>query len=161
MNDEVQVSKSERKRRATRLQQLGRALTKLNANQLATVAMSDSLLKAIRDYQRFPSNEARRRQLQFIGKLVRAEDTDQIEKALAQLDGTSAEAQYEFHQLELWRDRLIEEPNSLTEYLQDHPNTDRQALKHHIQRVHRAYDDQQRRTSARALFRFMRDAHQV
>ena len=141
------------------MQQLGFSLTELNAGQLATVPVSQALLAAIQDYQRFPSNEAKRRQLQFIGKLVRNEDTESIEIELARIDGTSALAQYEFHQLELWRDRLIEEPTSITDYLQEHPTTDRQSLRHHIQRVHRARDDQQRRTSARALFRFLREAH--
>ena len=159
MNDEAQISKTERKRLATRMQQLGRSLTELNAIQLATMPTSQKLQAAIQDYQRFPSNEAKRRQLQFIGKLIRDEDTESIELALARLDGTSALAQYEFHQLEHWRDRLILEPTSLTEYLQEHPTIDRQALRHHIQHAHRAQDDQQRRASARALFRFLRDAN--
>lgn len=159
MNDEAQTSKTERKRRATRMQQLGRSLTELNAIQLATMPASHKLQTAIQDYQRFPSNEAKRRQLQFIGKLIRDEDTESIELALARLEGTSALAQYEFHQLEHWRDRLIEEPIALTEYLHEHPTIDRQALRHHIQHVHRAKDDQQRRASARALFRFLRDAY--
>ena len=159
MNDEAQISKTERKRRATRMQQLGRSLTELNAVQLATMPTSQKLQTAIQDYQRFPSNEAKRRQLQFIGKLMRDEDTESIELALARLDGTSALAQYEFHQLEHWRDRLIEESTALTEYLHEHPTIDRQALRHHIQHVHRAKHDQQRRASARALFRFLRDAY--
>ncbi len=158
MNDEIQISKTERKRRATRLQQLGRTLTELSAVQLATIPASLKLKAAIQDYQRFPSNEAKRRQLQFIGKLVRDEDAESIELALARLAGTSALAQYEFHQLETWRDRLVEEPGSLTEYLHEHPTIDRQALRHQIQRVHRAKNEQQRRTSARALFRFLREA---
>ena len=94
------------------MQQLGRSLTELNAAQLATMPASQVLHNAIRDYQRFPSNEAKRRQLQFIGKLVRDEDTESIELALARINGTSALAQYEFHQIERWRDRLIEEPAS-------------------------------------------------
>lgn len=158
MNDEVQISKTERKRRATRMHQLGRSLTELNAVQLATIPASLKLQAAIKDYQRFSSNEAKRRQLQFIGKLVRDEDTEGMELALARLDGTSALAQYEFHQLEIWRDRLIEEPGSLTEYLREHPTIDRQALRHRIAHVQRAKNDQQRRTSARALFRFLREA---
>ena len=160
MDGEARLSKTERKRRATQMQQLGRSLTELNAAQLATMPASQVLHNAIRDYQRFPSNEAKRRQLQFIGKLVRDEDTESIELALARINGTSALAQYEFHQIERWRDRLIEEPASLTEYLHEHPTMDRQALRHHIQHVHRAKDDQQRRASARALFRFLREAHQ-
>ena len=161
MNDEARISKTERKRRATRLQQLGRSLTELNAVQLATVPASQALQAAIKEYQRFPSNEAKRRQLQFIGKLIRDEDTEGIELALARLDGTSAAAQYEFHQLELWRDRLLEEPTSLTEYLHEHPWIDRQALRHHIQRVHRAKGEQQRRANARALFRFLRETRAI
>jgi ribosome-associated protein len=151
-----EASKSERKRDATRLQNLGRALAQLNPTQLAEVALPDSLAKAIADYRRFSANEAKRRQLQFIGKLMRTIDVTALEVALARIEGRSAQARFQFRQTEVWRDRLISDPAALTEYLSEHPDTDRQALRHHIQRVHKSRDTDQQRSAGRALFRFLR-----
>ncbi|MFP6816489.1 MAG: ribosome biogenesis factor YjgA [Pseudomonadales bacterium] len=156
-----ELSKSERKRDATRLQNLGRALTELNTTQLAEVPLSDPLAKAVDDYHRISSNEARRRQLQFIGKLMRAIDTAALQSALELIQGRSPQARFEFRQLEAWRDRLIGEPAALTEYLSEHQDTDRQELRHHIQRAHKARDPDQQRAAGRALFRFLRSSRQV
>jgi ribosome-associated protein len=152
-----EASKSERKRDATRLQNLGRALTELNAAQLSEVGLPDQLANAIADYHRFSANEAKRRQLQFIGKLMRKVDIGPLEAALALIEGRSAQARFQFRQIETWRDRLVAESSALTAYLSDHPHTDRQQLRHHIQRVHKARDADQQRTAARALFRFLRE----
>lgn len=153
-----ETSKSERKRDATRLQNLGRDLASLNAIQLAEVPASDELAKAITDYRRFSTNEAKRRQLQFIGKLMRKSDTAELQAALDLIKGRSARARFEFRQIEAWRDRLIEDPDALTDYLAEHLDTDRQALRHHIQRVHKAHDSDGQRSAARTLFRFLRDS---
>ncbi len=152
-----ETSKSERKREATRLQNLGRDLACLNAAQLAEVPVSDVLAKALADYQRFSTNEAKRRQLQFIGKLMRNSDTAALQAALDLIKGRSARARFDFRQIEAWRDRLIEDPGALTEYLAEHLDTDRQALRHHIQRVQKSHDSAGQRTAARNLFRFLRE----
>lgn len=156
MSTEREVSKSARKREALRLQQLGQALTRLNANQLSGLSLDDQLARAIADYHRFPSHEAKRRQLQFIGKLMRGVDTAAIEARLADLDGQSARARYHHRQLERWRDRLVADPAALQEYLTDHPETDRHQLQVRVARARKARDEAQRRAAARDLFRFLR-----
>jgi ribosome-associated protein len=151
------VSKSERKRQAHRLQALGRRLTELTPAQLAELVLPDTLRTAVTDYQRFPSHGARRRQLQFIGRLMRDLDVAPIQQALDDLQGQSARARYEFHQLERWRERLLAEPEALTEFLDQHPETDAQQLRHRIDQVHKAKTEDQEKTAFRALFRFLRD----
>jgi ribosome-associated protein len=151
------VSKSERKRRAHRLQALGRRLTELKADELAGLMLPEALVAAITDYQRFPSHEARRRQLQFIGRVMRDLDPEPLQAALDSLDGQSAGSRYEFHRLERWRERLIEEPDALTVFVAEHPEVDVQQLRHHIQQVHKARGEDQQRIAYRALFRFLRN----
>ena len=153
-------SKSQKKRNAQRMQKLGLALTKLNARQLDDVPLTAELTNSIAEYHRIHSNEAKRRQLQFIGKLMRETDVAAIEQALELIAGSSAQARYQIHQLERWRDRLVSQDAALTEYVSDHPTVDRPQLRQHIQRVRSASDEQQRRTAARALFRLLRE-HQV
>ena len=152
------VSKSERKRRALRLQALGRRLTELKPDELTALALPATLIAAIVDYQRFPSYGARRRQLQFIGRIMRDMDPEPLQAALDSLDGQSAEARYELHLLERWRERLLSEPEALTAFVAEHSEVDVQQLRHHIQQVHKAANEHQTRTSSRALFRFLRDS---
>ncbi|MEQ8857322.1 MAG: ribosome biogenesis factor YjgA [Pseudomonadales bacterium] len=151
------ISKSERKRRAHRLQALGRQLTELKRDDLAGLELSDKLRDAVLDYQRFTSHEARRRQLQFIGRLMRDLDPEPLQQALDTLHGQSAEARYEFHQVELWRKRLLEEPDSLTAFLDAFPNAESQPLRQRIAQVRNATSEIQQKTAFRSLFRFLRD----
>jgi len=162
MSDEqADVSKSERKRQAAHLQNLGKRLTELNDGELQTLALSERLLDAINDYRRFPSFEAKRRQLQFIGKLMRDVDVSLIEEMLDRQDNTSAAGRHEFHELETWRDRLISEPAALTDYLDAYPQADRQRLRHQLQRIRRAKDENRQKTAARELFRMLREFNQA
>lgn len=152
------ISKSERKRDAKRLQKIGLKLTALNAQQLSQIPLTNDLTKALADYQRISSNEAKRRQLQFIGKLMRGTEAEAIEQALALVEGTSAQARYLMHQLETWRDRLLHDDSALTDYLHEHPTTDRQLLRHHINKARTANGAKHQRSAARELFRFLRDS---
>jgi ribosome-associated protein len=152
------VSKSERKRQAHRIQALGQQLTELKPAQLRELELPEKLLACVLEYQRFPSHEARRRQLQFIGRLMRDLDVEPIQQALDRLQGQTAQAQYEFHQLETWRERLLAEPDALTEFMAEHPEVDTQQLRHRIAQVHKARDEQQQRTASRALFRYLRES---
>ena len=154
---DVSVSKSERKRQALRLQKLGQELTELKASTLAELDLPAKLGDAIALYQRITSREARRRQLQYIGALMRDFDTAEIESSLEALRGESASARYELHQLEHWRDRLLTDPAALTEYLDSHPTADRQRIRHALQKAARATQETQQRAASRELFRLLRD----
>lgn len=154
--DNVVTSRTQRKREALDLQKIGQRLLDLDPGDLATVPLPPAMEEAIALWKRIRSHEARRRQLQFIGKLMRRIDLSAIEEALTRIDGTSAQAQFAFRQLEIWRDRLIAESDALTEYLDAHPHADRQALRHQISKARKAHDDTQRKTQSRALFRLLK-----
>lgn len=151
-------SRSERKREAERLQHLGQRITELKPSDLASIPLSEEMIAVITSYRKIQSFEARRRQLQFIGKLMRRIDSAPILEALDKLDGSSAAARYEFHQLEVWRERLIEDPQALTEYLSEHPAADRQRLRQQLSRIAKAHDEAQRKSATKALFRLLREA---
>ena len=129
MLGDAAASRTQRKRAALDLQNMGKRLVELDAGDLATVPMPAELSEAIALWRRIRSHEAKRRQLQFIGKLMRRIDLEPIARALDRIDGASARDRYAFHQLESWRDRLIAEDAALTEYLHAHPKADRQALR--------------------------------
>ncbi len=154
------ISKSERKRRAHRLQALGTRLAELRSEQLTRLPLPPDLLDAIAEYQRIPSHEAKRRQRQYIGRLMRDLDAGPLETALASLDGETAQARHEFHQIERWRERLLDaaDHEALTEFVSEHPDVDVQQLRQHIAHVQQATDEHHQRAASRALFRFLRDS---
>lgn len=148
-------SKSARKQEAQRLQSLGTALTRLNADQLARLPLSLELRDALGVYGRIHSHEARRRQSQFIGKLMRDEDTSAIARALDDIQQTSGLARNAHHQVERWRIRLLETDRALTQYIVQYPDTDRVALRNLIREARRHPEQ-----PSRSLFRFIRTDQQ-
>lgn len=153
-------SKSARKREAQQLQALGQQLAELSEAALAQLPLAEplpaELLTALADYRRFPSHGARRRQLRRIGKLMRDLDAEPIAAALAARDGQDLAAKREARALEDWRRRLLEDPQALAAFFDEHPQADRQALRHQLNRVASAPDDSRRRQEERALFRLLR-----
>jgi ribosome-associated protein len=161
MNDEDnEISKSERKRQALHLQKLGGHLAEFNDNDLASLALPEKLLDAIVNYRRFPSREAKRRQLQYVGKLMRNVDVEAIQLVVDRYDNDAAAVSHHFHVLEQWRERLIDDPDALTAYLDEHPEADRQRLRQQLQRVRKARDENQQKAAARELFRLLREFSQ-
>jgi ribosome-associated protein len=150
-------SKSELKREMHARQQLGEQLTKLSHAQLAKIPLSDSLRDAIKDYQRFPQREARRRQLQFIGRLMRDADCEAIEQAW-QLTQSGSEASKKVqHRLEHWRDRLIAEgDDAVNVLLAEYPAMDRQPLRQLIRDAIREKKENKPPAASRKLFQYIK-----
>lgn len=123
------VSKTEMKREMHRIQALGEKLLTLRPDQLANIPMTDRLAAAVDESKRITKNEARRRHLQFIGKLMRDNDVDAIQDALDRLDPASELFQREMRQAEVWRERLIRQPDAEAEWFEQHPNTEPQPFR--------------------------------
>ena len=122
-DDEIVISKSQRKREMHELQALGERLATLNDTQLATLDLSDKLRDAARDARSITAHGARRRHMQYIGRLMRLVDAGPIREKLSEWDGQSRGATVLQHQLERWRARLIEDDGALSEYLAAHAET--------------------------------------
>ncbi len=152
------ISKSERKRIATDLQKIGLQLAQLKPDQLATFDLPERLSKAILDYQRFPSREAKRRQLQYVGRVMRDTDSNVIAQQLTDLEGQSAATRYSHHQLEHWREVLIKSPQALTEFIDQFPHVDKQQLRHLVKYARQDQAEVASSAAARRLYRFLREA---
>lgn len=158
-NEEVEyLSKSQLKREANALQSLGEELVELPAAKLAKIPLPENLSDAIHEARNMKSRGAHKRQLQYIGKVMRHIDAEPIRKALDRLKDSSRQASAQLHKLEGWRDRLIEEGDSaLSEFLEEQPQADRQHLR---QLVRNARDERLKNKppkSARELFRSLRE----
>jgi ribosome-associated protein len=130
-------SKSQRKREMAALQDLGVALVRLSAEQLARIDLPENLRDAIAAARRITVHEGRRRQLQYVGRLMRGVDPEPIARALAAATGDSRATVELMHRCERWRDRLIDDDAALTELLRDHPGIDTQPLRATIRAARR------------------------
>src|SRR3972149_1605912 len=111
------VSRTKKKLQVEELQRLGAALIALPPAQLDALALPAQLLAAVREAQRLTSHGALRRQVQFIGKVMRKVDPEPVRTALAAIAGTSAAARARQTRLEQWRERLIGDDEALTELM--------------------------------------------
>lgn len=125
----IWVSKTEMKRDMEELQKLGEELANLKPSVLEKFPLSEDLAEAIKDAQRF-KNEARRRQLQYIGKLMRFEDPEPLQAALDKVRNKHSQATAELHKLEQLRDRVVDEgDNAIGDVMELFPAADRQRLR--------------------------------
>jgi len=153
----AQPSKSRRKRDSAALQDLGAALVKLPGARLRKLDLPEALLGAVLEAQRITSHGAIRRQMQYIGKLMRDVDAAPIAAQLAAIHGESASAKAAFHVLEQWRERLLAEDQALTDWLARHPASDAQHLRQLIRNARKEAAEQKPPRASRTLFRLLRE----
>ena len=153
----IWVSKSEIKRDAEDLKQLGEKLVNLTKTNLTKVPLDDSLLDAIELAQRL-QKEARRRQLQYIGKLLRGIDADPIREALDKIENKHNQQQAMLHKLERLRDELVENGDStLTDLLNDYPSADRQQLRNLIRAAQKEKAQNKPSKAYREIYQVLKD----
>jgi ribosome-associated protein len=133
-------SKSQRKRDSHELQRLGQALAELSPERLATVSMPESLRDAIVEYRRTRSHEGRRRQMQFVGRLMRSAPLEPIREAIDAVRLGRAQDALALHRLERWRDELVADDQALTRWAETHPSSDLQQLRSLVRAARRERD---------------------
>lgn len=157
-SDEVFKSKSQRKREMLALQDLGEELVKLSKEQFEKITLPDDLHDAIVEARHIHQRGAHKRQLQYIGRLMRNVDPAPIQEQLDTIHGHSRQAAENLHQIERWRDRLMTDGDrTLEELVEQYPETDRQYLRQLIRNANRETHDNKPPKSARAMFRYLRD----
>lgn len=152
-------SKSELKREMHALQEIGKRLMDLRPDQVEPLPISDRLRAAIDESRRIRQHEARRRHLQYVGKVMRQEDQlDQLIQALEAFDAGSAEHTRRQHLAERWRDRLIAEGDSVVgEFIDYCPDADIQHLRNLARNARRDAQKEKNTGQARKLFRYLRE----
>lgn len=157
-------SKSELKRQMHELQDLGAALATLSKERLAALALPEKLLEAVAQWQTIRAHGGRRRQLQYIGKLMRAVDPEPIRRALDEQHRGSAEQTLQLHKLETLRLSLLDEgpagQQALTDWLAARPDVDIQRLRSLIRAARKDAQTAPEERAGRAfreLFRFLKE----
>ncbi len=153
-------SKTQIKREMKALQEMGAKILSLNAEQIKQLPLSDEMLSAIDESRRIRSHEAQRRHLQYVGKIMRREDTEAIAEKIALFDTTSEAYNRQFHMLEHWRDRLIAEgDDALNALIAEKPETDRQMMRQLIRTAQKELKNGKPPAAARKIFRSLRDIY--
>ena len=156
MQDEI-PSKTKKKQEMHELQKLGAALVQLSAAHLDRVSLPEALAQAVREARRIRSHEAKRRQVQFIGRLMRELDPEPIRAQLAVVEGGSAQARASHQRVEHWRARLMEDDAVLTEFAREYAVADLQQLRALLRNARKEQAEGKPPRAYRELFRIIRE----
>ncbi len=152
-------SKTQLKKQSHDLQALGKAVSELSAERLAKLDLPEGLRDAIEQYRRTKSHEGRRRQLQYVGKLMRQVEGDPLREAVAEAHLGSARETLLLHETERWRDALLADDDALTRWMQTHTGTDVQHLRSLVRAARRDLGlplERRNPRSQRELFQYLR-----
>ena len=152
-------SKTRRKQDSHALQDLGEAAVALPDDRLAALQVDETLVEAIRTYRKTRSHEARRRQMQYIGKLMRRHDVEPIRRAVGELQLGRALDSLALHEAERWRAELIADDAAATRWIAAHPGADAQQLRSLIRAARKDASLAPERRSGRAyreLFQYIK-----
>lgn len=151
-------SKSQIKREFLALQDLGDRLAGLKPDILNRMPLNDALRKALEESARHTKHIARKRHNQYLGKLLRGHDIEAIQQVLDNFDSASREYNNRFHQLERWRERLLDEGDeALQELMQEYPEIDSQHVRGLVRQAQHERAREKPPTAARKLFKYLRE----
>ena len=149
-------SKTKAKEEVEALQELGKRLVGVGNDRLKKLDIPETLRDAVLEAKKITSHGALRRQMQYIGKLMRDVDTDPIQEMLDELDGISNKANARFHALEKLRDRLIEDESVITTLKNDYPDLDVSALRTMRRNAIKEQAEQKPPKAYRAIFQLLK-----
>jgi len=148
--EEEKKSKTRRKKEMEALRHLGEKLLDLPEEQLASLSDPD-LIEAVKTCKRITRGNARKRQIQYIGKLMRGTDVDAVQALVDRFDAGSRQHTIVFHKLERWRWQLMDgDPQAMQEVIDECPHVDRQHLN---QLIRSAAKEQENATEPPVHFR--------
>jgi len=150
-------SKTQKKREAHSLQKLGEKLLQLSKAQIKEIDIPEEVLDALNLARTIKSHEGLRRQVQFIGSLMRKIDSDSIQQAVDQIEQGNYKKALEFKETEQWRDQLISGNNDLMNEILNQYDVDRQQLSQLVRNARKEVGSNKPPKSSRILFRYLRE----
>jgi ribosome-associated protein len=153
-------SKSELKRQSNELQKLGEQLIEAPRDRVKRVPMPDEVKDAILMCQTITNHEGRRRQLQYVGKLMRTLDEEEvavIQRTIESWKGTSKAEAAALHALERRRDKLLADDKALTQLLEEHPELEVQHLRTLIRNARKEQAENKPPKAYREIFQILKD----
>lgn len=155
--DDSLPSKTRLKAEADAAQEIGRQLVGLPKDKLKKLDLEEALLDAIHEAKRITSNGAIRRQMQYIGRLMREIDLAPIVDQLKRWEGKHQEENARFHHMERWRSRLLEDAKAIEEFILAFPQTNVQQMRTLIRNAQKEQAANKPPKSSRELFKMIRE----
>ncbi|WP_321843154.1 ribosome biogenesis factor YjgA [Paraburkholderia bannensis] len=157
-------SKSQLKRDMEALQQLGVALVELPKDALKRMPMTEDLSDAVHEARRISDHEGRRRQLQYVGRMMRGlteTEVAALRKAMEEHRGVNKAATARLHWIERTREKLLADDEALTTFIRDYPAADPQEGRTLIRNARREHQQAKPPKYFRELFQWIKDvSHQ-
>jgi len=150
------VSKTQRKKQVAGLQDLGAGLVALSEDQLARIELPERLRDAVMEARRITAFEAKRRQLQYIGKLMRSVEAGPIRAALDAALARSRGDTAAHKRTETLRERLLADPEAVGELLAEYPGADGRRLRALVRAALHERTENRPPRSYRALYQALR-----
>ena len=152
-------SKTQVKKELLELNKLGQQVIELTGSAMQKVPLDNELLDAIKAAQNMNRKKpSYKRQIQFIGKLLRSRETAPIIEALDNLKGQQHKAKAHFHKLEAWRDKLVDlGDEALQSLMSEHPQLDRQRLRQLIRQAKKEKDQNKPPKAFREIFQYLKE----
>ena len=151
-------SKTQVKRELQALQDLGERLTTLKPELLTKLPLSDALRKALDDAPKHKAHIARKRHIQYIGKLMRTADVEAITTLIDQLDASTRQYNERFHALERWRELLLTGSDEvLNNFVGQYPDADTQHLRQLLRQAQHEAAQSKPPAAARKMFKYIRE----
>jgi ribosome-associated protein len=157
-DENIGKSRTQLKKEAVAIQKMGEKLVLLSDDQLSRMEVPAMLMEAIQAVRPMKSHGARRRQMQYIGTLMRSVDTEPIEKALLEIEQGAYRQAKTYHRIERWRDQLVAGADDVVEeFLEAFPDADRQRLGQLVRSARKEKEKNAPPKSARNLFRYLKN----
>ncbi len=154
-------SKSQLKRESHALQELGEELVEMPEGKLQKFDLPEPLKLAIYEARKLRNREAKRRQLQYIGKLMRISDTTGIQQTFSEMDQKSLIYTKRLKQLEHWQAQIINQGTAaINAFLETYPKADRQKLRNLQRQINRETELKRPQNAKRKLFDYIKTLHQ-
>ena len=148
------ISKTELKKDSKKIQEFGRKISELTINNIEAFKFPSNIYEATIDLKNIKSNSAKKRQVQYLGKLLREIDLTDAFLIMKQLKVSSQKEIQRNHIIEDWRDKLLSNNDSITQFVDEYPKIDRQSLR---QTISNAQKDDKSPKYSRQLFKLIKD----
>lgn len=149
-------SKTKAKEESDALQELGKRLVEVSNDRLKKLDIPETLADAVREAKKISSFGALRRQMQYIGKLMRDVEIEPIQEMLDEIDGVSSKANARFHALEKQREKLLADESIITTLKNEHPDLDVSALRTLRRNALKEQAEQKPPKAYRAIFQLLK-----
>ena len=157
LNKDSVISKTELKKDSKNIQQFGRKISGLSINNIEAFKFPLNIYEAVIGLKNLKSNSAKKRQVQYLGKLLREFDLTHAFLVMKQLEVGSQKEIQRNHIIEGWRDKLLSNNDSITEFVDEYPKIDRQSLRQTISNAQKEKKDNKNPKYSRQLFKLIKD----